>query len=432
MRSMLSSLLPSRARTVIAIGGAVVGLYAAYRLVNAQAPEPELKPLPQAVPENVDEQERIINQELVDNPVPVPQNRIVHPEEKKPVALPRESKENIEEVDSKDSLEEFFSCPISGDVMKDPVTTIAGQTYEREEIKEWLSGHDTDPHTSQEIKWNEKEKLIPNFFAKSLIEEFSEKKISLDHLANFLICPITLELMEDPVLTSTGKTYEREAIAKWFEVKSSDPVNGHQRVTDKRLIPNYFAKSLIAEFKKRQENAARTAAAPHPALPDVKSQAVAVPHARAIEQKIMPPHIDQGQRRNDILKKLNEYATAEGFIWTVRKHYQLPAAVLLSELRQALSAMDINPVPLERIANFKIMMTNILRRDPNKSGSDFDKALRSAWNKIIDFYPEIAAHYPKLPEKRNNNSMYQDFLARGGRQESIPGFIENDPRYAFR
>ena len=44
----------------------------------------------------------------------------------------------------------LFLCPISQDVMKDPVLTTAFQTYERESIEKWFAlGHRTDPITGQ-------------------------------------------------------------------------------------------------------------------------------------------------------------------------------------------------------------------------------------------------------------------------------------------
>ena len=38
------------------------------------------------------------------------------------------------------------------------------------------------------------------------------------------VCPITQEVMQDPVVTSDGHTYERTAIERWFETHSTSPV----------------------------------------------------------------------------------------------------------------------------------------------------------------------------------------------------------------
>ena len=43
------------------------------------------------------------------------------------------------------------------------------------------------------------------------------------------ICPITLDLMKDPVVAADGQSYEREAIMEWFHLGHQDsPLNGIQ------------------------------------------------------------------------------------------------------------------------------------------------------------------------------------------------------------
>ena len=38
-----------------------------------------------------------------------------------------------------------------------------------------------------------------------------------------LLCPLTLDLFEDPVVAVDGHTYERAAIEKWFQSKTTSP-----------------------------------------------------------------------------------------------------------------------------------------------------------------------------------------------------------------
>ena len=46
-----------------------------------------------------------------------------------------------------------FLCPISGEIMINPVFTVDGQTYERVEIEGWFRlGHDTSPSTGTELR----------------------------------------------------------------------------------------------------------------------------------------------------------------------------------------------------------------------------------------------------------------------------------------
>ena len=41
-----------------------------------------------------------------------------------------------------------------------------------------------------------------------------------------LVCPITLFMFRDPVMTTTGQTYERSAIEKHLQTKTTDPLTG--------------------------------------------------------------------------------------------------------------------------------------------------------------------------------------------------------------
>ena len=52
-----------------------------------------------------------------------------------------------------------------------------------------------------------------------------------------------------------GFTYERSAIAKWFEDHDTDPETG-AKLESKMLIPNRRLKSLIREFQEAQAAAA--------------------------------------------------------------------------------------------------------------------------------------------------------------------------------
>ena len=68
-------------------------------------------------------------------------------------------------------------CPIFHLVMRDPVVTCDGHTYEREAIEQWFSqGKTKSPLTNEQLKNKE---LIPNMFAKNHIDSFVEKNPAL-------------------------------------------------------------------------------------------------------------------------------------------------------------------------------------------------------------------------------------------------------------
>ncbi|KAL8518051.1 hypothetical protein ACS0TY_009370 [Phlomoides rotata] len=59
-------------------------------------------------------------------------------------------------------------------------------------------------------------------------------------------CPISLELMQDPVIVSTGQTYERSCIQKWLDAGHKTCPKTQQTLLHTALTPNYVLKSLIA------------------------------------------------------------------------------------------------------------------------------------------------------------------------------------------
>ncbi|KAF6161429.1 hypothetical protein GIB67_009308 [Kingdonia uniflora] len=61
-----------------------------------------------------------------------------------------------------------------------------------------------------------------------------------------LRCPISLQLMYDPVIISSGQTYERVCIEKWFSDGHDTCPKTHQELPHLFLTPNYCVKGLIA------------------------------------------------------------------------------------------------------------------------------------------------------------------------------------------
>ena len=61
------------------------------------------------------------------------------------------------------------------------------------------------------------------------------------------LCPITQELMEDPVTTADGHAYERAAIEQWLGSRNTSPATG-ARLPHTHLIPAIALRQLIREF----------------------------------------------------------------------------------------------------------------------------------------------------------------------------------------
>ena len=58
------------------------------------------------------------------------------------------------------------------------------------------------------------------------------------------VCPITAEIMTDPVCTLDGFTYERKAITEWLRTSDTSPATG-ARLESKNVIPNITVRCLL-------------------------------------------------------------------------------------------------------------------------------------------------------------------------------------------
>ncbi|XP_047173219.1 U-box domain-containing protein 45-like [Vigna umbellata] len=63
-----------------------------------------------------------------------------------------------------------------------------------------------------------------------------------------LRCPISLQLMSDPVIIASGQTYERVCIEKWFRDGHKTCPKTQQKLSHLSLTPNYCVKGLVASW----------------------------------------------------------------------------------------------------------------------------------------------------------------------------------------
>ncbi|XP_058762631.1 U-box domain-containing protein 19-like [Vicia villosa] len=61
-------------------------------------------------------------------------------------------------------------------------------------------------------------------------------------------CPISLELMTDPVTISTGQTYDRASIYKWLKAGNKTCPKTGENLNSTELVPNTTLKKLIQQF----------------------------------------------------------------------------------------------------------------------------------------------------------------------------------------
>ena len=75
-------------------------------------------------------------------------------------------------VSRKESLPPIFVCPITQEMMRDPVIAEDGYTYERQAIEEWTSRHRRSPMTNKDMNTTQ---LISNHALRSAISSHMDK-----------------------------------------------------------------------------------------------------------------------------------------------------------------------------------------------------------------------------------------------------------------
>lgn len=75
--------------------------------------------------------------------------------------------------------------------------------------------------------------------------ELAEQSLSIP---KDFCCPVSLDLMRDPVIISSGQTYDRESISRWLEDGHCTCPNSGQTLNHTSLVPNRALRSLISRW----------------------------------------------------------------------------------------------------------------------------------------------------------------------------------------
>ncbi len=145
----------------------------------------------------------------------------------------------LDEEQTKSPPPDFF-CPITHQIMVDPMCGSDGHTYDAKALATYL--RDTvappSPMTREAMQPGFQ---VPNRALRQLIVDFATHKG-----AQRPRCPLTTQVIRDPVLASDGNTYEREALeAAMLEQGHRSPVDGH--VLSSTVVPNITLLKVLAD-----------------------------------------------------------------------------------------------------------------------------------------------------------------------------------------
>lgn len=99
---------------------------------------------------------------------------------------------------------------------------------------------------------------------------------SASSVPDSFICPITSELMADPVSTADGFSYEREAIEQWLTQHTTSPLT-NAPLTSASLLPNLALRSAIMQLVAERPELKAQLYVPKPSLGERPNPAPAAP-----------------------------------------------------------------------------------------------------------------------------------------------------------
>lgn len=130
--------------------------------------------------------------------------------------------------------------------------TITDLKKESLALHELVISNEGDPGNCLEDMSSLLKKLKDSALSDKIDVDISEKDNIMSHrspvIPDDFRCPISLELMKDPVIVSTGQTYERSCIQKWLDSGHKTCPKTQQTLMHTALTPNYVLKSLIYQW----------------------------------------------------------------------------------------------------------------------------------------------------------------------------------------
>ncbi|KAF5201783.1 U-box domain-containing protein [Thalictrum thalictroides] len=128
------------------------------------------------------------------------------------------------------TIPDEYRCPVSLDLMRDPVIVASGHTYDRSSIAQWInSGHHSCPKSGQKLIHMA---LIPNYALKSLIHQWCQEN--------------NIPLTESSSSTSSSDQLERSSSKRRFSEKAIDHISASKTATDAVRMTAEFLVGKIA------------------------------------------------------------------------------------------------------------------------------------------------------------------------------------------
>lgn len=155
-------------------------------------------------------------------------------------------------------IEEIFKQQIEGKNLDTEHLTIVVESLNLRSNQELLSEHIALEKERQKAEDNRTKRNLDEISqAVDLMNQIHDfmvvklentQAINSIQIPSYFRCPLSLELMSDPVILSSGQTYDRVAIQKWLDHGLVTCPKTRHKLSHSNLIPNYTVKALIENW----------------------------------------------------------------------------------------------------------------------------------------------------------------------------------------
>jgi len=157
-------------------------------------------------------------------------------------------------------------CPISLDLIVDPVITPEGFVYDRKNILKCLQTKQCDPQTRTPLQTDD---LVSFPELSVAIECFKKRQTSFTQIKNawiiqarqaahsqpvtsspaMFLCPISRTLMKDPVITKKGAIYDKQSLIKFLRENNNKDKSGEQlSAQDYQGFPEFHEQMKVHQY----------------------------------------------------------------------------------------------------------------------------------------------------------------------------------------
>lgn len=144
-----------------------------------------------------------------------------------------------------------LKCPITQEILEEPVIGPDGYSYEKSAMAEWLQSSPSSigssvwrsPYTGEVFTDSS---IRPDHTLKSVIEQLQTIGFDINQFdPSCLLCPISKVVIRDPVVAPDGYTYEREAMETWHELQRSKAGSSDYKWCSPRINKAYSGSEIV-------------------------------------------------------------------------------------------------------------------------------------------------------------------------------------------